>query len=558
MLQIEDIEYEIIDSKERITIADSFVLPSNKIGNGNGEAKLYIGHYDESIINFFGNRGFCANCFLTKNNLIEYLEAIYPEYSEPSQEYRQKTNMLYLWKTRFDKVMSLDEIVPLRLNDQDQIVGPRLYVNSTDSAYTLIREISLPIISYLDIFKLRNQETFEINYYIQLRTIDPDGQIDDSIEKELENDQVILESPFDPNKIKVRTSPSTIGQIIDDLEDGIIDLYTEFQRHPNLWDSKRKSRFIESLLLKLPIPAFYFNERQENQLEVVDGLQRISTIKDFVIDKILVLNDLEFLKEFNGRTIGELPIVLKRRIKTFPITTYVIEKDTPADVKYNIFKRVNTGGLVLLPQEIRHALNQGKPANLIADLVRGVDIQGDNRFPLNATAEGIAFIKATDNSVGVFRMEDRDFATRFVSFYLIPFQEYKPDLDTFLNYGMSKINDLNEDQVRNIKLNFKEAMELAYDIFEHDAFRKRYHRFDSRKPINKALFETLSVLFAKMSMDQRNILRQRKNQFIENFITLMNNPDGKFLNSISQGTAQKDKVEQRFSDISQLINLTLR
>src|SRR5690606_22673881 len=112
-----------------------------------------------------------------------------------------------------------------------------------------------------------------------------------------------------------------------------INLNTEFQRMPNLWDEKKMCRFIESLLLRLPIPAFYFNEADDNRIEVVDGLQRISTIKKFTVDKTLVLKDLEFLKEFKDETFDSLPYIYQRRILTFPITTYIIEKGTPNEVK---------------------------------------------------------------------------------------------------------------------------------------------------------------------------------------------------------------------------------
>jgi len=389
------------------------------------------------------------------------------------------------------------------------------------------------------------------------------------IEEEIGNDEVVIRVPFNPDRIKVLTKPYSIGQIIADLEDNGIDFDTEFQRLPGLWNNQQKSRFIESLLLRLPVPAFYFNEKEENNWEVVDGLQRVSTIKQFVIDNDLPLQNLEFLTEYNGSRYLDLPITLQKRITRFEITIYLIEKGTPVEVKYNLFKRINQGGLILTPQEIRHAINQGSPAELVADLVRGEDQWLNDEHiahrrnhngtitELWATEAGRAFRHATDYRIQSRRMEDRDFATRFVSFYLIPYTNYEPDLDSFLNKGMAKIRELDVAQISKLKTDFKEAMILAWDLFGNDAFRKRLNVEDQRKPINKALFEVLSVNFAKLSEKDRERLLQNGDEFKEELIALQNAADGKFLRSITQGTAQRETVDQRFRDIERIIHISI-
>ncbi len=589
MIIIDNQEFKIIDVMEKISVADSFVVPSNKVGGGNGEAKLYVGQNTVEITDFFGQRGFEVDAVLSKYNLKNYLDTAFREYNEPSMEYRRKTDLPELWKKRYDDINNKDALINFKVKDQNQLEGPRVYINASGEKtdhlnYALLRELPLPIISYIDIYKIENSNS-KLLYYFTLHLLEKESSIneadeqnseiekfipgsdDNGVESELLNDTVTIKVPFDPNKIKVRTTPSSIGQIINDLEDNFIDLDTEFQRLPNLWNNIKKSRFIESLLLKLPIPAFYFNEKEENNLEVIDGLQRISTIKNFVIHQNFVLSDLEFLKEYNGSSYSALPSTFQRRIKTFPITTYIIEKGTPDEVKYNIFKRVNTGGLELTEQEIRHAINQGLPAELVADLVRGEDDFDENNqirkrknhdnhiIELRATREGREFVKATDNRIGTFRMEDRDFVTRFVSFYLIDYKDYEPNLDTFLNKGMAAIRNQNSDQISTLKNDFYNSMKLAYEIFGNDAFRKRFSEEDGRKPINKALFEVLSVSFAKMSETQRNLLKARMISFKEKFIEIHHDP--LFLRAISQGTAIKDNVSKRFKEIERIIQETI-
>lgn len=567
-------KYELIDSIEKISIADSFVFNTNKIGSGSGEAKLYVGQVGSNLDAFFGNRGFEIDCFLTKTNLIKYLDSVYSEYLEPRQSYRGKEELPEKWEERKSKIFNQDSFISFKVKDQNQISGPRLYLNAIENKdnYNLLRELSLPILTHLNIYKLKNTQTKHIKYFFCLflngveeifekeidglsiinseidRLIPPSEDIIE-IEEELNTDhkETIKEIkiPFNPNKIKVRTDNSSIGQVIEDLSANIINLNTEFQRLADLWDIKKKSRFIESLILKLPIPAFYFNEKEENDLEVVDGLQRISTINRFILKDKFKLVNMEFLHELEGLSFDELPSTYQRRIRTFQITTYVIEKGTPDEVKYNIFKRVNTGGLALTPQEIRHAINQGAPSKLIALLV---DKNSD---------EGKCFHKATDYKMYESkRMEDRDFANRFVAFYLISYETYKPDLDTFLNNGMAKIKEISHEEIDELKVNFIKALNLAFDIFEKDAFRKRFNDFDSRKPINKALFEVLTVSFAKLNDNEILILRENKNVFKNKFIDLHNNLG--FLRSISTGTAQRENVVKRFTEIERIINETIK
>lgn len=353
--------------------------------------------------------------------------------------------------------------------------------------------------------------------------------------------------PFDPNKIKIRRDPFTLGELIDKIEHNEIVFDTSFQRKSDLWNPIQQSRLIESILLRLPLPAFYFDEMIENEddvyqrkelWQVIDGLQRCSVIKNFVVNNELQLKNLEFLIQFNGLRYKDLPRDLARRISQTPLTVYVIEKGTPDDVKFNIFKRINTGGLILTPQEIRHAMNQGIPALFVAEL-----------------AEMDSFKTATCNKIEKERMSDRDFTTRFISFYLQDYKKYEPDLDEFMNKGMRMLKTISEEERRSIKENFDKAMLLARNIFGDDAFRKRFNINDNRKPINKALFEVLSVLFAKMTDSQRLELSDKAELFKKNFIKLNN--DEKFLYSISSGTGQKESVQKRFSEMSRIINETI-
>ena len=368
-----------------------------------------------------------------------------------------------------------------------------------------------------------------------------DIQIQDNQEVEVENlnggkSTEEITKPFNPNEIDVDISTVNLGSLIDQLENDEIDLQPDFQRVTDVWDNVKKSRLIESILLGLPLPSFYFSEDPVSQkLSIIDGLQRICAIRDFVLEKEnpLKLEWLQFLKNFDGFTFSQLARPEVKRIKSLKITMNTLRKGTPLDVKYIIFQRVNTAGVPLTPQEMRHALNQGPAAIFIKEL-----------------ADMESFKKATNYSVESKRMQDRDFVNRFIAFF-IGYQDYMGDLDMFLNDKMGELNKMTSEQRDDIRVSFDKAMKCCYEIFKKDTFRKRYKQEDRRKPISKSVYDTLSVNIAWLSDEERKLLLKNTEAFKAGMIRLFN--DKKFDFSITTGTGKKYNVEQRFTMVKSLI-----
>jgi hypothetical protein len=159
--------FTVVDTIEKITIADSFVVRQNKIGGGNGEAKLYIGQENNETRNFFGNFGFGIKCFLLKADLQKYLNETEAEYLRPEQPYLQKERLPELWIVRRNKIDALPNIIEFEVTEQTQIGGRRVYVKSNDIAYKIIRELSLPNITFISIVKLLD-ENQQLVYYFRL------------------------------------------------------------------------------------------------------------------------------------------------------------------------------------------------------------------------------------------------------------------------------------------------------------------------------------------------------------------------------------------------------
>ncbi|KAA6335145.1 hypothetical protein EZS27_016590, partial [termite gut metagenome] len=138
------------------------------------------------------------------------------------------------------------------------------------------------------------------------------------IEKEDRGDENITKS-FDPSKIDVDIQTVNLGRLIDMLKEGEIDLNPDFQRSIDLWSPIKKSRLIESILLGLPLPSFYFSEDKETRkISVIDGLQRLCALKDFVLkeNSPLKLSGLQFLTQFEGKTYKEIDRSEIRRINS--------------------------------------------------------------------------------------------------------------------------------------------------------------------------------------------------------------------------------------------------
>lgn len=341
--------------------------------------------------------------------------------------------------------------------------------------------------------------------------------------------------PFDPSKIRVETKNTTMDVLIKRLRNDEIDLAPDFQRRAGIWKDGAQSRLIESMLIRIPLPAFYMDATEDNKWLVVDGLQRLTTLKRFVIEQSLALCELEFLSELTEKKYDDLARSFQRRIEETQIVMYLIQPGTPPRVKFDIFRRINTGGAPLSSQEIRHALNQGKIIKMLETLANSDEFQ-----------------TATAYSVSPKRMDDRECVLRFLAFTLNPPDQYATDnFDGFLNDSMAQLNQMNNDRLQQLSEQFIQAMQIAKELFGRDAFRKRYHKDSMRHPINKALFESWSVNLGQLTADQAKRLVKKKEALMDRFIALMN--EREFEITVTQGTGAIKRVRLRFKSIREII-----
>lgn len=388
------------------------------------------------------------------------------------------------------------------------------------------------------------------------------------IEPEEENNEI--SDPFNPKDISINTKIIPMDALLRRLKQGTLILNPDFQRN-EVWSDVRKSQLIESILLEIPIPMFYVSADEEGRWTVVDGLQRISAFRDYILgEKYMKTKDseieglgiklqgLEFLNNIEGRQMKNLPNNFYNRIMEAQFSLTIINPGTPDEVKRNVFKRINTGGMPLSPQEIRNALYGGKISMLLKKM-----------------SEMEIFKKATGNSIKSLRMEDKELLLRFLSFVIRDHTSYKKtqNVDTWLSDTMiiynsypsldsrdlkrsisrgtinpSDINILDEEELIS---SFERAMNYSFKLFGKHAFRKSYGEL-RRRPINKCLFESWGVLLSKISSTHFNTLLKNKKEFMADYSKLLD--DNRFIIAISRDSMRQMSVSYRYNELTKLVN----
>lgn len=326
-------------------------------------------------------------------------------------------------------------------------------------------------------------------------------------ENDGENQESAIKVPYDPQLITVAQARFSLKEIVsmvdgEEDEEPVLDLAPAFQRD-YVWDNVRKSRLIESILLNIPLPMFYFSRDKNGKLQVVDGLQRLTTIYKFFKNEFK-LSKLEYLGEdcegkyFKRTDLDEnksLRPRFVRALRRYQIDCNVIEPSTPENVKLDIFKRLNTGGKELNKQEVRHAFMKKDVRDFIRELVNSYSFQ-----------------KATNHGVSDIRMMAQELVLRYIGFYCLTFDnflglEYTTQMNDFLDDVAIGLNNCARIPYQTIKDNFVESMDKAVIMFGDRAFRKIFIDdeggiINRRAPVNKSLFIAFSIMLRHHSMEK--------------------------------------------------------
>lgn len=354
---------------------------------------------------------------------------------------------------------------------------------------------------------------------------------------ELDDEQVqnsAARRSFTSKDIKVNTSTIALSAVISRLNNDAIDLQPNFQRKAGLWDNTQMSRLIESIILQMPLPNFYFDVANPERWLVVDGLQRLSTIKKFVVDKQLKLVNLEFLTEYEGQTFSDLPRPIQRIIEQTQISTCQIEPQTSKEVRYSIFNRINTGGIALNRQEIRQGLNQ-----------EGIAVEFLQKVCNRKVFKSIVQISSN-------RSLDCELVLRFFAFRLLPLDDFK-SLSLFLDRAIETIDQYQQitPELDCLAKEFEQALILSNKLLGKGHKFSRALAIGGVRQLNRSLFDVLTVCLSEVK-DTEQLLRQQK-MFKQELVAMITNEQSEFCQGITKGTATKQAVMNRFTHMRKLL-----
>jgi hypothetical protein len=243
--------------------------------------------------------------------------------------------------------------------------------------------------------------------------------------------------------------------------------------------------------------------------------------------------------ESRGATYDDLPRSYQRRIDECPVTLFLIQPGTPDEVKYSIFRRINTGGMTLTFQEIRNAMAKPRLREYLKRLAQD------------------AYMKKTIGAK-TKRMQDQELALRFLAFYSMDYLKSKKNITVFLDEMMEELEKMNQTELNVLEADFRTALKRSWDVFGEIAFEKLTDNGESikRKKKNATLFEVWTVALARLSEEEINTLVAKKEILQKRHVQLITH-DEMYFRSITVSTQTKNSYKIRCDKVQELIDEVL-
>jgi len=333
------------------------------------------------------------------------------------------------------------------------------------------------------------------------------------------------EVPYGVRSLTTQAYDKSVSDVVRMMAEKDLVLDPDYQRN-YVWDNKRASKLIESIILNVPIPVIYVSEEKDSSWSVIDGLQRLNSLKRF-FDGKFKLTGLEVLYELNKCDYKTLPSKSARLLKNGLLRIVMITADSNDDIKYDIFMRLNSGAVQLNEQELRNCLYRGKL----------------NEF-IHSEAKEPKWLALLGFEGPHKRMVDRELLLRSLALCVNWDREdnivrdYKGNMKSFLN-GFMKMYQNEIGMLSYFKTLCDETIEKVYAVYGPDAFR-RVNDDGSVTPINRAIMDALMVSVIPYSkerlLERKNEIQQRLlNELNENKVfrlsTLNSTSDTKVINS---------------------------
>jgi len=362
----------------------------------------------------------------------------------------------------------------------------------------------------------------------------PDDDLQELDELE-EDDASKLDEPdadtiSEHRRIFTDKSDPPVSSLHTNWKAGDLVLTPIFQRR-KVWDDARSSRLVESVILEVPLPVFYFAESQDGTQEVIDGQQRLTALFRF-LDNNFPLGGLKALSHLNGQYFKDLEKGTQRLVRACAIRTVLFKKESDENLRFEIFERLNTGAIPLNDQELRNCVYRGPYNELLKTLSNDPDYMWLMGF------------KGPEK-----RFKDVEYVLRFAAFHHATYLKYKPSMSRFLTENMIDHQKIPPKKADELRVAFKNSVALVRSLLGKHAF-KRFYRGDSKvqdgrwelKKFNASLYDILMNLFATAD---KNRVMANLDAVREALIVLMTE-DQEFIDSIELSTSSVKAVRTRF------------
>lgn len=318
-----------------------------------------------------------------------------------------------------------------------------------------------------------------------------------------------------------------LNTLRDLAEDNIIDLRPHFQRRFR-WTAEKKSKLIESFLMNVPVPPIYLNEDEYGKYSIIDGKQRVSTIQEF-FSGVFPLTDLKIFSDLNGRKFLDLPGDLQTILRTRPtVRAIIILRQSDKDIKYEVFQRLNTGGVHLNAQEIRNNAFPGPLNNLI------------NRIGESKEFHAALGIKNRLNSYLYREMRDSELVLRYFTFH-DNWERFAGGVKNSMDDFMERHKMRTAEELAAIEALFYQALEKVKIVFGEHTFRRWQPEKNTwRRQVLAALYDAQMFGLQDFSTQQLTAARGR---IVDRFKTQFENDD--FRKSITVATNTPSEFKNR-------------
>jgi hypothetical protein len=314
------------------------------------------------------------------------------------------------------------------------------------------------------------------------------------------------------NRVTQERNDFLLPQVIDLVrEDRWVNLRPEYQRRL-VWDDVKKSRFIESLLMNIPVPPIFLYETDLNRYEVMDGQQRLNTVLEFY-ENNLALKGLETWSVLNGRTYSKCPPRIQRGLDRRRLSANVLLAENIKDpkqadfIRRTVFERLNTGGQPLNHQELRNSLYSGPLNELLIELAGGRlfdEIWGIPPYEDHYREED-GYIDSELAANKLFkRMKDCEIVLRFFAFRNS--NMIKGSVRSILDTYMKVNKDLGVKEIKNLRETFSNCLRISHAIFGSRTFRVEVKgKWQHSQP----LFDAVMVSIEQLADHDRKMIANR-------------------------------------------------